>query len=83
MIDPSTPDGFKAAREYLGLTQRTLGGLLGVDQRTIRRWEQPPEDKSGRPPNPVAARVMEWLIGTMPPPQLPLRKYGVEPGANG
>lgn len=41
---------FRAIREMVGMTQATLAGALGVQERSVRRWESeeapqmPPED---------------------------------------
>lgn len=59
-----TPAQFKQARHSLGLSASKLAAILNVDPRTIRRWE----DESGtRPPNPIACRVVEWLIAGFDP----------------
>lgn len=64
----ATPQQFKQARNKLGLSAKQLGTILNTDPRTIRRWE----DESGtRPPNPVACRVMEWLLTGWRPPEYP------------
>ena len=34
-----TPQEFTAARKRLGLTQAKLADRLGVNPRTVRRWE--------------------------------------------
>ena len=36
---PLTDAGLRVARERLGLTTEALAGLLGVHERTVRRWE--------------------------------------------
>ncbi|RYH04143.1 hypothetical protein EU805_01870 [Salipiger sp. IMCC34102] len=63
-----SPSEFKAARIALRLTQGDLATILGVDGRTVRRWEA--EDGS-RPPNPIAARVLEWMKAGYRPPEWP------------
>lgn len=60
-----TPQEFKDARNALGLSARQLGGILGVNPRTIRRWE---DARGDRPPNPIAARVIEWMLAGFVPP---------------
>ena len=56
---------FRDARGSLGLSQSQLGKVLNTHPRTIRKWEQ---DDGTRPPNPIACRVMEWMLaGYMPP----------------
>ena len=63
-----TPDEFKAARKTLGLSAAQLGSILDTDPRTVRRWE----DESGtRPPNPIACRVLEWMLDGYRPPNWP------------
>lgn len=61
-----TPAQFKEARHTLGLSASRLGAILDVDPRTIRRWEQ---DVDGRPPNPIACRVMAWMLEGYRPPE--------------
>jgi DNA-binding transcriptional regulator YiaG len=63
-----TPAEFKEARRKLGLSASKLGAILDTDPRTIRRWEQ----DGDRPPNPIAARVMQWMLDGYRPPQWPL-----------
>ena len=69
MSDPlSDPAAFRAARDQLGLSAAQLARIMGVDPRTVRRWE----DASGtRPPNPTACRVMEWMLSGYRPPEFP------------
>lgn len=56
---------FREARKALGLSQSELGEVLNTHSRTIRKWEQ---DDGTRPPNPIACRVIEWMLaGYMPP----------------
>ncbi|KQQ90989.1 hypothetical protein ASF65_00145 [Aureimonas sp. Leaf324] len=66
-----SPAEFKAARLRLGLSIYDLGSLLGVDPRTIRKWEADPAGSNARPPNPVASRVMSWLESGFRPPEWP------------
>ncbi|QUS54516.1 helix-turn-helix domain-containing protein [Pseudovibrio brasiliensis] len=62
------PNEFKAAREKLDLSAAELGRILNTDPRTVRRWE----DASGtRPPNPIACRVLEWMLEGFRPPEFP------------
>ena len=62
-----TPHEFKTARRKLGLSASQLGHVLDVNPRTIRKWE----DASGtRPPNPIASRVMNWMLDGYRPPEL-------------
>lgn len=59
---------FKKARQTLGLSASQLGDILGTDPRTIRRWES---EGDPRPVNPIAARVMQWLLDGYRPPEWP------------
>jgi DNA-binding transcriptional regulator YiaG len=62
------PLEFKMARRKLGLSASQLGTILSTDPRTIRKWE----DASGtRPPNPIACRVVEWMLAGYRPPEWP------------
>jgi len=62
-----TPEEFKTARQQLGLSAKRLGSILNVNERTVRKWE----DMSGkRPPNPIACRVLEWLLAGYQPPDI-------------
>lgn len=56
---------FGQMRKRLGLSGAQLARILNVDPRTIRKWEA--EDGStARDPNPVAVRVLEWMVnGTL------------------
>ncbi len=62
-----TPSQFKQAQKSLGLSAAALGRILNVDPRTIRRWGS---DGDPRPVNPIAARVMQWLLAGFKPPEL-------------
>ncbi|MCR9060615.1 MAG: hypothetical protein NXI02_24985 [Rhodobacteraceae bacterium] len=63
-----TPSEFKRARQQLGLSAAQLGVVLNTDPRTVRRWE----DETGmRPPNPIACRVLEWMLAGYRPPEFP------------
>lgn len=66
-----TPSQFKQARQQLGLSLSELAAILGVDDRTIRKWEAPEDTNSARPPNPIAVRVVQWLLDGYRPPQWP------------
>lgn len=65
---PVTPTQFKAMRQELGLSAAQLGQILNTDPRTIRRWEQP---DGTRPPNPIACRVLTWMLAGYRPPEWP------------
>jgi transcriptional regulator with XRE-family HTH domain len=61
------PDEFRRLRQSLGLSQAALGRVLGLDARTIRRYEQPPGEASARAPHPAAAVALRWLCkGRLP-----------------
>lgn len=64
-------NGFRRARADLGLTQEQLAGILGIDRKTVQRYEAAPETRFSRPVNPIAARVMSWLMAGFRPPQWP------------
>ena len=49
----------RAARVLAGLTQRTLGAALGVDERSIRFWEAKHDRRPTGAPN--DARIEEVL----------------------
>jgi DNA-binding transcriptional regulator YiaG len=63
-----TPAAFKAARNRLGLSAASLGAILNVNERTVRKWEQ---EGTARPPNAIACRVLEWMLEGYRPPQWP------------
>lgn len=64
-LQSMTAKEFRAARQALGLSQSQLGKVLNTHSRTIRKWER---DDGTRPPNPIACRVIEWMLaGYMPP----------------
>lgn len=65
-----TPGEFKEARQKLGLSLSEAARILDVDPRTIRKWEAE-AGTNARPPNPTAARVMEWMLAGWRPPQWP------------
>jgi DNA-binding transcriptional regulator YiaG len=56
-----TPEAFKAARRRLGLTQRGLARILGVNHVTVQRWEAPETNANARPPNPIACTALAWM----------------------
>lgn len=61
-----TPTQFKAARKQLGLSQSEIADILNVHPRTIRKWET---DDDTRPPNPIACRVVLWMLDGYQPPK--------------
>lgn len=73
-----TPTEFKEARRTLGLSQRELGALLDTSPVTIRKWETDAGNASSRKPNPVASKVMQWLLGGFRPPEFPTSNKGAE-----
>lgn len=68
-----TPSEFKAARLSLGLTAAALAHILGIDTRTVRRYESEAEGPSARDPNPIAVRVVEWMQAGFRPPEWPTK----------
>lgn len=50
----------RAARVLAGLTQRTLGAALGVDERAVRFWERKHDRRPTSAPN--DARIEEALL---------------------
>lgn len=67
-----TPTEFKGARRKLGLTQAQLGVILDTLPQTIRKWEMDEDRSTARSVNPIAARVMQWMLAGYRPPQWPL-----------
>lgn len=57
MIDTTTSEGFRAARERLELSLPRCARLLNVDERTLKRWEG-----GQRPPHPTAAAMLRGLL---------------------
>lgn len=57
-----TPARFKAAREGLGLSVDELAALLGRSPRAVQRWEMPSDAPSSRAPDPLASRILHWLL---------------------
>ena len=66
-----TPEQFKVGRRSLSLSVYQLGHILNTAPHTIRKWEMPDTRSSGRSVNPVASRVMEWLLAGYRPPEWP------------
>lgn len=58
--DPTSRD-FADLRKRVGLSVSECADLLGVDERTIRRWEADPALVSSRDPHPTALRVLLWI----------------------
>lgn len=70
-MDDMTPEQFKKARQSLGLTQSELGKVLNTAPQTIRKWEMPDQRSTARKVNPIAARVMGWLLAGFRPKEFP------------
>lgn len=68
-----TPREFKRARQTLGLTLSNLADILGVDARTVRKWEAE-HGNSARPPSPMAVKVLGWMMKPGRPPEWPGQK---------
>lgn len=66
-----SPAEFKQARRNLGLTQSQLGVILDTLPQTIRKWEMGEGRKTARSVNPIAARVMQWMLDGYRPPEWP------------
>ncbi|MFK5997851.1 MAG: hypothetical protein QM492_07055 [Rhodobacterales bacterium] len=62
---------FKAGRNQLGLTQSQLGHILDTAPQTIRKWEMPADRSTARQVNPIAARVMHWMLDGYRPAEFP------------
>jgi len=75
-----SPAEFKEARRKLGLSQRELGALLNTSPVTIRKWETDAENSSSRKPNPVASKVMQWLLEGFRPADFPSSNKGAGGG---
>jgi len=66
-----TPDDYRAAIERLGLSQVAAARLLGVDERTSRRWACGERDIP-----PPAVRFLRYLIATGTTGEKAMRKLG-------
>jgi hypothetical protein len=64
------PSEFREARRKLDLSALELGVILDTDPRTIRKWAR---NDGTRPPNPIACRVMQWMLDGWRPPEWPDR----------
>lgn len=64
---------FAEGRRKLRLTIGETARIMNVSERTIRRWEQDPEEGQGRAPSPTAVRIMEWMLDGFRPLQWPTR----------
>jgi DNA-binding transcriptional regulator YiaG len=65
---------FKAARNGLGLTLLELALILDTDPRTVRKWEAATDRSTARAPNPIAVRVLTWMVDGYRPPEWPAGK---------
>jgi DNA-binding transcriptional regulator YiaG len=66
-----TTDDYRAAIEALGLSQVAASKLLGVDERTSRRWATGERDVP-----PPAARFLQYLIATRKTGEQAMRVLG-------
>jgi DNA-binding transcriptional regulator YiaG len=66
-----TPDEYRAAIEALGLSQVAAARLLGVDDRTSRRWASGERDVP-----PPAQRFLRYLIATGRSGEYAMKKLG-------
>lgn len=66
-----SPTEFKQAWRKLGLTQSQLGSILDTAPQTIRKWEMDETRSTARSVNPIAARVMRWMLAGYRPPEFP------------
>ncbi len=66
-----TSEEFKAGRKSLGLSVYQLGHILNTTPDTVRKWEMPDHRNTARDPNPVAQRVLQWLLAGYRPPEWP------------
>jgi DNA-binding transcriptional regulator YiaG len=66
-----TSEEFKAGRKALGLSVYELGHILNTTPDTVRKWEMPDHRNTARGPNPVAQRVLQWMLDGYRPPEWP------------
>jgi DNA-binding transcriptional regulator YiaG len=66
-----TPDEYRAALESLDLSQVGAARLLGVDERTSRRWANGERDIP-----PPAQRFLRYLIATGRSGDYAMRRLG-------
>lgn len=58
---------FREIREHLGLTQAALADRLGVDRKTVQRYEADPGLAYGRRiPGPVATLMVRFRFESKP-----------------
>ena len=61
---------FRDGRIKLGLTQVHMARILSTAPTTIRKWEADDSLSTSCKVNPIAARVMEWMLDGFEPPQM-------------
>lgn len=66
-----TPDEYRSVIDKLGLSQLAAARLLGVDDRTSRRWANGERDIP-----PPAARFLRYLVATGRSGEYAMRKLG-------
>lgn len=66
-----TPDEYRSTVETLGLSQVAAARLLGVDERTSRRWANGERDIP-----PPAVRFLLYLVATGRSGEYAMRKLG-------
>lgn len=66
-----TPDEYRTTIETLGLSQVAAARLLGVDERTSRRWANGERDVP-----PPAERFLLFLVATGRSGEYAMRKLG-------
>jgi DNA-binding transcriptional regulator YiaG len=66
-----TPDEYRETIEKLGLSQIAAARLLGVDERTSRRWASGERDIP-----PPAVRFLRYLIATKKTGEQAMRVLG-------
>lgn len=63
-----TPDALRWRLNELGLTQKGLSRLLGINYRTVRRWasgdQEPPEGLRARLGAVTADEVADAMLGS-------------------
>lgn len=64
-----SPEERKAARRKLGLTQSQLALILGTSKRAVEGYEA--QTAAAQRSNPIADRVLRWLLDGFRPPEWP------------
>lgn len=62
---------FYQAKKTLNLTFAEISQIMGTDCRTVAAWAS---SKETRQVNPIAARVMQWMLDGYRPPEWPKHK---------